>query len=331
MAYGNSAGHRASVPAIRSRGLKFDGDAAGDAAILEFTRPHLARKMYRVLLAHDLTGPSEIALVRAARLALERDGHLTIFHVVDSRLPAPVIEAQRAHARSYLMSEVRRWLGQCELSYRIDIGVGEPASAIAARAQAVNANLVVTARHHRRAFASIFAPAAGGRLLQQVRRPVLVVSSLNQSPYRRVLIPIDVTNASAARIQFAAAFLPRARLHLLHAHQRCLQDYVAPLSLTFSREKQNGKLFGLTRQQQPERALARFIETLGLGQHRPLVTSEDGDALTLVKEELARQKVDLLVLGAYAGMERVPIGRSALAALGSSRCDILFLPPHGGF
>ena len=328
MAYGNSAGHRASVPAIQPRGLRFAGEPAGDAAVLEFTRPHLAQKMYRVLLAHDLTGPSEIALVRAARLALERDGHLTIFHVVNSKLPAPVIEAQRAHARSYLESEVRRWLGQCELSYRIDIGVGEPASAIAARAQADNVNLVVTARHHRRAFATIFTTATGRRRLQQIRRPTLVVSSSNQSPYRRVLIPIDLTNASAVRIQFAAAFLPQARLHLLHAHRKCLQDYVAPLSLTFSREEQNGRFSGLTRQQ-PEPALSRFVETLGLGRRGPLVTSENGDALALVKEELARQKVDLLVLGAYAGMERAPIGSAALAALGSSRCDLLFLPPDG--
>jgi nucleotide-binding universal stress UspA family protein len=280
-------------------------------------------------LAHDLTGPSEIALVRAARLALERDGHLTIFHVVDSRLPAPVIEAQRAHARSSLESEVRRWLGQCKLSYRIDIGVGEPVSAITARAQADNVNLVVTARHYQRAFASIFAPAAGGRLLRQTPRPILVVSSSNQSPYRRVLIPIDCTNASAARIQFAAAFLPQARLHLLHAHKRCLQDYVAPLSLAISREQQNGKFRGLPRQEQPERALGRFIETLGLGQRRPLVTSEDGDAVALVKQELAREKVDLLVLGADASLERAPIGSGALAALGSSRCDLLFPPPLG--
>ena len=58
--------------------------------------------------------------------------HLTIFHVVDSGLPAAVIEAQRAHANGYLKTEVRRWLGPDKLSYRIDIGIGDPATAIAA-------------------------------------------------------------------------------------------------------------------------------------------------------------------------------------------------------
>ena len=111
-----------------------------------------------MLLAHDLTGPSEIALVRAARLALERDGHLTILHVVNSELPAPVIEAQRAHAKTCLESEVRRWLGY-KLPYRIDIGIGDPAGAIAARAQAHDVDLVVTGRHQRRVFADMFTPS----------------------------------------------------------------------------------------------------------------------------------------------------------------------------
>src|SRR4029450_9653357 len=103
--------------------------------------------------------------VRAARLTLEREGHLTILHVINSELPAPVIEAQRAHAKSYLETEVRRWLARRKLSYRIDIGVGDPAGAIAARAQAHDVNLVVTGRHRRRPFADTFIAATVERLL----------------------------------------------------------------------------------------------------------------------------------------------------------------------
>ena len=52
--------------------------------------------------------------------------------------------------------------------------------------------------------------------------------------------------------------------------------------------------------QQRKQALSRFIETLRLDERRPIVTIENGDALALVKEELARQKTDLLVLGTYS-------------------------------
>ena len=67
--------------------------------------------MFQALLAHDLSARSEIALFRGARLAQERDGHLTIVHLVDSDLPAPVIEAQQRHAGEYLELDVRRLWG----------------------------------------------------------------------------------------------------------------------------------------------------------------------------------------------------------------------------
>jgi hypothetical protein len=102
MAHGRSAGHPASVPQIRSRGARLARTPADDAAILAFTRPDLARGQYRVLLAHDLTGPSEIALVRAGRLALERNGHLTILHVVDNRLPRPTSKNAERTPRAFL-------------------------------------------------------------------------------------------------------------------------------------------------------------------------------------------------------------------------------------
>jgi nucleotide-binding universal stress UspA family protein len=297
-------------------------------ASLDVARQDFARKKYRVLLAHDLSGPSEIALVRAARLALERDGHLTILHVLDSELPAPVIEARRARAKSCLESEVRRWLGRRKLPYRIDIGVGDPAGAIAARAQAHNVDLVVTGRHQRRAAANGFTTV--GRLLRQAQRPILIVGNSNQSPYQRVLVPIDCTDAAAALIRSAAAFLPQARLHLLHASKGRWHSYLAAPSLPFGPYQEEKKLSGLMEQSRKQ-ALSWFIEALRLGERRPMVTIGSGDALALVRQELALQKTDLLVLGTHvrSGTGHASIGGAAEATLGSSRCDVLFLSLHG--
>jgi len=359
MSSGNSAGNRTSVPKVHSRNLSAADAPAGNVTSLEIARQEFARNKYRVLLAHDLTGPSEIALVRAARLTLEREGHLTILHVVDSELPAPVIEARRARAKSCLETEVCRWLGSRKLSYRIDIGVGDPAGAIAARAQAHDVDLVVTGRNQRRAVAN--RSTTVGHLLRQAQRPVLVVGNPNQSPYQRVLIPIDFTDASAARIRFAAAFLPQARLHLLHAYKRRFQDYIAAPSLTFGPEEERGKVSGPERddcslshhtalsfclardlfrkpaptlqdrapvERQRKQALSWLIEASGLGERRPVVTIEGGDALALVKQELARQKTDLLVLGAHArsATEHTSISSAGGGTVGwRSPCDVLFL------
>jgi len=317
------------VPHINLRGSSVAVARESNVTRLELNRPDLIRKKYRALLAHDLSGRSEVAFVRAARLTLERDGHLTILHVVNSDLPAPVIEARRARARSYLENEIGRWLGHCNLSYRIDIGVGDPAGAIAARAQAHDVDLVVAGRHGRRSFAGAFIAGTVEQLLRRLRRPALIVGNSNQSPYRRVLIPIDFTEAAAARTQFAASFLPKASLHLLHTYKKPIQDYVAPFILPFSREQKDKSSCPMG--QEPRQVLSRWIETLELGERRPLVTIENGDAPARVSEELARQKTDLLVIGSHArsGTEHTPLVLAAETILRSSPCDVLILPAHG--
>ena len=325
MSEANYAGSPASVPGINPRRSRIVDASANSAEVLEFTCPGIVRATYRVLVAHDLTGASEIALVRAARLALERAGHLTVLHVVDSRLPAPAIAARRAHARSCLESEARRWIAHRRLPFRIDIGIGEPAGAIAARAQAYDIDLIVTGRHRPRAFGGQFAPATVRRLMPYAFRPILVVSSSNQSPYRRVLIPFDLTSAAVARIRFTAAFLPQACLHLLHADKPCVRDYLP--SLTFSRENKGDDFSGLERRPSGK-TLSSFIGSLGLDRRRPVVTIENGDPLAVVKAELSRQKTDLLVWSAHdrSGMKPGLIAVAAQTPPKAAPWDTLFLP-----
>lgn len=136
--------------------------------------------MFHVLLAHDLTARSEIALIRGARLALERDGHLAIVHVVDGDLPAPVIAAQRRHAQEHLELEVRRLLGRDKPAHRIEIVTGDPAECIAAQSESLSFDLVVAGRHRRRVIADMFLGTTVERLLRQTRRPVLVVNNPEQ-------------------------------------------------------------------------------------------------------------------------------------------------------
>ena len=78
---------------------------------------------------------------------------------------------------------------------------------------------------------------------------------------------------------------------------------------------------------QPKEALSRFIESLGLGERRPTVTIEVGDAPGLARKELAREKTDLLVLGADArfGVQRA-LTSAVEAILRTSPCDVLLLP-----
>ncbi len=282
--------------------------------------------MYQVLAAHDLTARSDVALVRAARLAFDRKGNLTILHVIDSDLPISIADAQRMTAENYLKTRARQWSGRETAPYSIEVVSGDPAAAIAAAAGERAVDLVVIGRHRRRPVADLFVGTTVERLLRLSRRPILIVNDPNQVPYQSVLIPVDFSEASTAAIRFAAALLPKANLKLLHAYKGPFQDYVAALSLTFSREEK-AKFSGPIGEQ-AKQAMSILIDTLELGARGPSITIKNGDALALVEEELAWQKTDLLVMGTHArsGIAHALIGSMAERVLRLTTCDMLVVP-----
>jgi nucleotide-binding universal stress UspA family protein len=277
-----------------------------------------APQTYQVLLAHDLTAHSEIALVRAARLTLERDGHLTVLHVIDKHAAPGAVPAQHARAEWHLENEIQRWTAHDKPSYRIRVALGDPATTVSAYAQGRRVDLVVAGRHRRHALTHLFVSTTVERFLQQIHAPLLVVNNCNQAPYRRVLIPIDFSEAAAPALRLAADFVPpHASVHLFHV----------AVPTTFSPEyitKCTGPVA-----QQARYAISHLIESSGLGERRPVVTIKSGETVSLIKEELAERKTDLMVLGRSVQPDKAYRRRVTEALLKSSLCDILVIPAHG--
>ena len=282
--------------------------------------------MYHVLAAHDLSGRSEVALARAGRLALEREGELTIIHVIDRDLPQPIVEAERKHIESYLQTSVRQQIGREKPPYRITVIPGDPAETIAVQSEALSVDLVVTGRHRQRTLKDMFVGTTVERLLRQTRRPVLVVNNRNFPPYRNILIPVDFSEASKAAIQHAAANFPKATLQLLHTFKGPFQDYVATLALAFSREER--AKFAGPLGEQAKQAMSQMIETMDLGTRAPQVTIKNGEPVPLIEEELAAEKTDLVVIGTHArsGIALALMRSVADAVLKTAACDVLVIP-----
>jgi len=283
-------------------------------APVEARAPHT----YQVLLAHDLTAHSEIALVRAARLAFEREGHLTILHVIENQA-APTAAAARARAEWHLENEIRRWMAHDKPSYRIHVACGDAAGAVSAYAQGRGFDLVVAGRHRRHAITHLLVGTTVERLLRQIQAPLLVVNNRNQAPYRRVFIPIDFSDAAVLALRFAADFVqPHASIHLFHV--------AAPT--TFSPEDITACTGPVAHQ--ARYAISHLIESSGLGKRRPVVTIKSGNAVSLIKEELAEEKTDLVLLGTCARSKPYGLGGGVTeAVLRSSLCDIAVIPAHG--
>jgi nucleotide-binding universal stress UspA family protein len=203
-------------------------------------------------------------------------------------------------------------------SYRTHVAFGNPPTAVSAYAQGRRVDLVVTGRHRHHAITHLFVDTTVERLLRQIQAPLLVVNNLNQAPYRRVFIPIDFSEAAAPALRFTADFVPpHAIIHLFHV---AAQTKFSPEDIS----ECTGPVA-----QQARYAISHLIESSGLGEPRPIVTIKSGDPVSLIKEELAEEKTDLVVLGRCAGSDK-PYGIGETdAVLRSSLCDILVIPVHG--
>src|SRR5262245_59044270 len=60
----------------------------------------------KILIAHDLSGRSSIALKRAAQLAGQTGAALDILHVIEDDLPAAVIDRRTAEAKAVMSDEL---------------------------------------------------------------------------------------------------------------------------------------------------------------------------------------------------------------------------------
>lgn len=282
--------------------------------------------MYKVLAAHDLSPRSAIALADAAHMVSAREGDLTILHVIDDALPPEVIAVYRAYAESHLESAVRKLPVHPLPPHRIEIILGDPAETIAAEADKRGVDLVVVGRHRRRPIVDMFTGTTVERLLRQTRRPILVVCKETQSSYGRILVPVDFSSAATAAIRTAAALFPEAVLHLFHAYKGPFQDYVAALTLTFSRAER--AKFAGSMGEHAEQAMSQLVGGLGLAPDRTIVTVKNGDAALLIQEELDRQEADLLAVGTHArsGIARALVGSVAESVLALSACNVLVVP-----
>lgn len=184
-----------------------------------------------VLAATDFSGMAFVAVRRAAAIARARGARLELLHVIDSFSTAWA-DAHLAAGSSASTLTIPAEEGlmavasvvQAEFGLRSDSLVvdGKPAVEIAARSEAVDADLVVLGL---RGMSPGLAPLLGTttrRVLERSRRPVLLVKRMRidgnrgHPPYRNLVIAGALSPDAAAATECARALFPEATVTLLH-------------------------------------------------------------------------------------------------------------------
>ena len=295
-------------------------------------------KIASILVATDFSPDAGNAVARAALIAAEHGAHLRLLHVVS---PSPFrqtrdwltrsatadtdVETRLAQAHKALAEHARHIgaLHGVEVSSRVRVG-----NALAEVQRAADeVDLIVLGVRGLDPLRDLLLGTTALRLLETCRRPMLVAKQPGREPYRRVLVPMDLSRMSSAALGGALRLAPQASIRLLHAlrNDREAEMRIADVPEHIIREYRE---MAVARAEEQMRAIASEFEQHG---GRVLVAVDCADALGMTLRNEAQMGADLVVVRKH-GKSRIGdllLGSVTRRLLRHTRCDVLVIPREG--
>lgn len=160
--------------------------------------------MKRILAAIDLSGRSDRALQRALALARQFGADLEVIHVVDDGLPDPVRRQIEEASLASMNACLQSLMGDKPETCATRIVAGQDFTGILSRAEEMSADLIVLGIH-RHAAREAFRGTTAERVVRFGEIPVLMVKEPVAGPYRRVVVPADLSPHARGLIARGAA------------------------------------------------------------------------------------------------------------------------------
>jgi nucleotide-binding universal stress UspA family protein len=177
-----------------------------------------------ILAATDFSIDGNNAVRRAALLAHEHGARLKLVHVIDPAGCKPLrewfspsidIHLKAAQARESLHRFAVEIAGRYDVAATVEVTVGDPLDTLMQATE--RAELLVLGRRGHSRLQVLSVGRIVERLLRTSRRPVLVVKAPVEGAYRRVLVPVDFEDSSAAAVHVAARLVRHNGMHVFHA------------------------------------------------------------------------------------------------------------------
>ena len=285
--------------------------------------------MTRLLVATDLSERTQMAERRAAVIARAKGWDLDLVHAIDDDQPAAVVEAHRAAALSMLSGACARLAAESGHPCAPRIVLGDPSEILAAVGSEGDAAIVL-GPHRRRLIRDIFIGTTGERVIRAATVPVLSVHAEPKAPYRRMLLALDGSAASAAVVDAVR------RLGLVGAHDvSAVLVAEAPADLMLRRAGANAGDIGTAAAQARRAAMTALSAALpqgGFACARDVVMEPERSVPDALINTAARLGCDVIALGTRGrgGLESLVLGSVAASVLARATVDVLVVPPEKG-
>ena len=308
-----------------------------------------------LVVATDLSGPSLRALERGLQLAAAHGARLEVVHALGTTQldalrdwlggqaedAARRVAEHRRRALARIVAETARSgrqrprdgadaerddpdaTGGAIAGTRVRVEAGHPADVVPAAADAADADLVLIGAHGHGFLQRVLLGSTASTLVRTVRRPVLVAKSPGRAAYRRALLPVDFSPASADALGIVRRWFPDVEPVLLHAFEPPFDGmlrYAGVDDDTIHRYRIEARTRAFDR-------LHALAHGAGLAPHAYVGDVQLGHPVRRIVAAERHHACDLVVLGKHGTRvtEELLLGSVTKQVLAESRSDVLVI------
>jgi universal stress protein E len=283
--------------------------------------------MQQIVAATDFSLRSEIALLRAARLACQSGAKLVLVHVVDDDQPSTLVDLERREAQRLLDEKIKGLPALAGLDCRAAIVTGDAFSGVLSVAEKVSADLIVMGSHRKALLRDVFIGTTLERVIRTGPFPVLLVNREADRAYRRALAAVDLSEPSVYALKTAVSLGLATDAEIVVLHTFIAPSKAQLLIGNAEQEQIDAYVAGETRRSGEE--LAAFLDGRSLGGKRWDYRVEEGEAAESIVRAVGRLDADLLIVGTHgrSGLAKLMLGSVAETLLRRlDNADILAVP-----
>jgi universal stress protein E len=284
----------------------------------------------RIVCATDLLPRSEAAIERAGMLADELGADLSLLHVVAPTDAERVLEQtlQTNLARTKARAQLPLW--RARTRPQVAVRTGNPARLILETLEQSKARLLILGAHRKRPLRDTVEGTIAEKVLMAKRWPLLVVQEKPRASYQRVLLALDLSEASASAVRAAESLVlaPEAKVKIVHAHgtpYEGMLDYAGVGVDAIAR-------YAAGWEREAVSAVRGLVRSLSVDLERYDIAIEQGQPASAILRAIEGYEPDLIVMGTRGRgrLRRAFLGSVANRVLHELACDALIVP-EGSF
>lgn len=274
-----------------------------------------------ILVAYDFSDPSKEALKRAITLAQSFDAKLSIVHVNDHQLATiygmPIGKEAEQKLQSKIEEDIKEINSSAKI-HSIDVFTGYPYFFIIAKAQTLPADLVIVGSHGRTGFRRILLGSVAEKVARLSPVPVLINRNHVTKNEKKILIPIDHSQASEEAISYA-------QLYASHANSKIQLVHVVEIS-SFASELHYAGILNENTQKQEER-MEQLSKKYGVG--LPPLVLQGSVSATIAEACENDPNIELIIMSTHghSGIKHFLMGSRAESIVRHAPCSVLTIRP----